>query len=73
MGRGPTSLVAPTPARPGKVRRKWARPAADSQPQGVCVCGARWGGGAAVDLGGNGTPDPCLNKAPGPLPTHAPP
>lgn len=38
MGRGPTSLVAPTPARPGKVRRKWARPAADSQPQGVCVC-----------------------------------
>lgn len=44
MGRGPTSLVAPTPARPGKVRRKWARPAADSQPQGVCVCVGRGGG-----------------------------
>lgn len=46
-GEGATPLTAPPPAPLGKVRRKWAegaRPAADSQPQGVGVRRWTWAG-----------------------------
>lgn len=56
---GPTPLTAP--ARPGKVRRKWAkgeRPAAESQPQGR--------EDEELNLGGEGTLGSWVDKAPGP-------